>query len=98
MKLEHAKEICETCSEFMSQVINKDELQDYDCLCEKIRQFCANSTEHDDDTIDIDYKKMCFTVHMTKNGDWALCENASYYIMDSGFLDTVDGVIDVELF
>lgn len=98
MKLYYMNEIANTCREFMTQVINLDELVDYDVLMERLNKVFHQCTEHGDDTIDIDYKDMCFTVHLdTVLGQWKLCENASYYILKGGFLDTVDGVIDVEL-
>lgn len=98
MKLDIINDIAKTSSEFMARVIGKDDILNYDTLFERMREWCAHFTEHNDDTIDIDFGNMCFTVHMDANGDWALCENASYYIYKHGFLDCVDGVIDVELF
>lgn len=99
MKLKYINDITETCHEFMAQVINEEEMLEYDTLFERIRNVCSDKTEHDDDTIDIDYKNMCFTVHLDRiSGQWKLCENASYYVYEHGFLDVVDGVIDVELF
>lgn len=97
MKLQYINDITDTCREFMARVINLDECLDYDVLIERADKIC-NSTEHDDDTIDIDYMNMCFTVHLDRVlGQWKLCENASYYVFKNGFLDAVDGVIDVEL-
>ena len=98
MKLDTINDIANTSSEFMRKVIKQGESLGYDTLYTRMRAHCGNYTEHNDDTIDIDFGNMCFTVHLTANGDWALCENASYYIYTNGFLDTVDGVIDVELF
>jgi hypothetical protein len=97
MKLEYINEIADTCCEFMEQVIRIGDALPEETLMARIQDICNNYTEHCDDTIDIDYKNMCFTVHKDNNGDWQLCENASYYIFKNGFLDTVDGVIDVEL-
>lgn len=97
MKLEHIYDIAETCSDFMKHVINQDASLDYDVLMKKIDMECDAYTEHEDDTIDIDYKNMCFTVCLNVVlGQWQLCENASYYIFKDGFLD--GGVIEVELF
>lgn len=99
MKLKHIEEIASTAKSFMRKVINKNESVEYDTLVERIREYCANYTEHGDDTIDIDYRYMCFTVHMNQeSGKWQLCENASYYIYQNGFLDYDEGIIDVELF
>lgn len=97
MKLQYMKEIANTCCEFMEQVITFGESRATNVLMARIEDVCNNYTTHDDDTIDIDYKDMCFTVHKNENGLWELCENASYYIFKNGFLDVVDGVIDVEL-
>lgn len=99
MKLDYINDIANTCCEFMTQVINQDVSLDYDVLIKKIDMVCNECTEHGDDTIDIDYKNMCFTVHLNRVlGQWQLCENASYYIYKNGFLDEDDGIIDVELF
>lgn len=99
MKLRHIEDIAETCTEFMNKIINQDECLDYETLMERLSKVIHNCTEHNDDTIDIDFGNMCFTVHLdTVLGQWRLCENASYYIYNFGFLDVVDGVIDVELF
>ena len=97
MKLSHINEIADTCCEFMEQIISFGDVLPEDVLMSKLQSTCNDYTEHNDDTIDIDYKNMCFTVHKNKNGDWELCENASFYIYKNGFLDVVDGVIDVEL-
>ena len=99
MKLKHIYDMADTCCEFMHQVINQAESLDYDVLMKRIDMVCNACTEHGDDTIDIDYKNMCFTVHLnTVLGQWELCENASYYIYKNGFLDEDDGIIDIELF
>ena len=99
MKLNYINDIAETCNAFMQQVIDRDELLDYKVLMARLNNVMHDCTEHDDDTIDIDYGKMCFTVHLDRvHGQWKLCENASYYVYEHGFLDVVDGVIDVELF
>lgn len=99
MKIKHIYDMAETSSEFMKHVINKNESLDYDVLMKKIDMVCNACTEHGDDTIDIDYKNMCFTVHLNRVlGQWELCENASYYIYKNGFLDEDDGIIDIELF
>ena len=99
MKVDIMQDIVETTRAFMKYVINEDEALDYDVLMKRLDNVVCETTEHGDDTIDIDYKHMCFTVHLnTVLGQWQLCENASYYIMKHGFLDTVNGVIDVELF
>lgn len=99
MKLKHIEEIADTCCEFTQQVIDKVGCLDYDTLIDRINKVCNGYTEHGDNTIDIDYKDMCFTVYQDDTlGMWHLCENASFYIYKSGFLDCVDGVIDVELF
>ena len=97
MKIKYINEIAAQCCEFEDQVIAYGECMPENMLIAHIENVCNNYTEHNDDTIDIDYKDMCFTVHKNKNGDWELCENASYYIYKNGFLDVVDGVIDVEL-
>ena len=98
MKLSTICDIAETCSNFMLRVIDECECLDYDELMKRIDNVCDACTQHSDDTIDIDYKNMCFTVHLDSVlGQWKLCENASYYIFKHGFLDSVDGVVDVEL-
>lgn len=97
MKLTHINRIAHICEEFQNKIISYGEHMPDDKLMAHIQNSCAEITEHEDDTIDIDYDDMCFTVHKNNNGDWELCENASYYIYKNGFLDTVDGVIDVEL-
>lgn len=96
MKLDIMQDIVQTTLAFMIHVIDKNEALDYDVLMKRLNAVCCTATEHGDDTIDIDYKHMCFTVHLnTALGRWQLCENASYYIIKGGFvLDT----IDVELF
>lgn len=97
MKLNHINEIADTCCEFMEQVIAFGESLPENMLMAHIEDICNNYTKQADDTVDIDYKDMCFTVHKNKDGYWELCENASYYIYKNGFLDIVDGVIDIEL-
>ena len=99
MKLNYIYDIADECAEFMNKIINEEELLDYEVLMERLSKVIHNCAEHNDDTIDIDYKDMCFTVYLDEiTGQRKLCENASYYIKKSGFLDTIDGVIDVELF
>ena len=98
MKLNHIYDIATTTSEFMYKVINLDEALDYEVLMERLDNISHQATEHTDDTIDIDYKDMCFTVQLdTVLGQWVLCKNASYYVLKNGFLDAEDGIIDVEL-
>lgn len=96
MKLKYINEIADTCCEFMNQVININEQMPKNMLMAHIQDVCNNYTQQVDDTIDIDYKNMCFTVHKTTQGDWVLCENASYYIYRD-LEDLVEDVIDVEL-
>jgi hypothetical protein len=99
MKLDYINDIAETSNEFMYKVIDSVGCLEYDELMKRIDNVCNACTEHSDDTIDIDFKNMCFTVHKDNVlGMWHLCENASYYIYKNGFLDEVDGIIDVELF
>lgn len=96
MKLEYINDIADACCEFMAQVIDQGESLDYDELVRRIDKYCNSITEHSDDTIDIDYKNMCFTVHKDNVlGMWHLCENASYYIIKGGL---VHDTIDIELF
>ena len=99
MKLKYIEDIADTCNEFYQQVIDSVGRLRYETLIERIQDVCNEYTEHDDDTIDIDYKSMCFTVHKDNVvGMWHLCENASYYVYTNGTLDTVEDTIDVELF
>jgi hypothetical protein len=95
MKLNQINNIAENCRVFMEHVIGLNEPLCYDALMERIRLYCADYTEHNDDTIDIDYMNMCFTVYMNKDGDWELCENASYYIINT--TGCVEDTIDIEL-
>ena len=96
MKLNYINEIADTCCEFMDQVIALGEMLPTNILMAHIDSICNEYTEHNDDTIDIDYKNMCFTVYKNKQGDWELCENASYYVYREPS-DVVEDVIDVEL-
>jgi hypothetical protein len=99
MKLDYINDIADTCYKFMTQVINQDESLDCEELMTRLDNICHEYTYKDEDTIDIDYKKMGFTVHLNRVlGQWQLCENASYY--PDGFLDDdpSESVIDVELF
>lgn len=95
MKLELMQDIAEHCRVFMKHVITLNESLDYNALMERIRLYCDDYQEHCDDTIDIDYRNMCFTVHTNQDGDWELCENASYYIINT--TGCVEDTIDVEL-
>lgn len=96
MRLDYINDIAETTRAFMGCVINEYETLDYDVLMKRLVNVCATVTEHGDDTIDIDYKHMCFTVELdTVLGQWQLCENASYYVIKGGL---VHDTIDVELF
>lgn len=96
MKLDYINDIAETTRAFMIHVIDKGEAIDYEVLMKRLVNVCATATEHGNDTIDIDYKHMCFTVHLnTVLGRWQLCKNASYYIIKGGL---VHDAIDIELF
>lgn len=95
MKLNHIDNIAQQCDEFMDQVIAYGECMPENMLMAHIEDVCNDYTKHGDDTIDIDYKDMCFTVYTNKNGDWELCENASYYITD--ITGCVEETIDIEL-
>lgn len=96
MKLDYINDIADACCEFMCQVIDNGECLEYDELMKRIDNVCNACTEHSDDTIDIDYKNMCFTVHLNRVlGQWELCPNASYYIIRGGL---VNDTIDIELF
>lgn len=98
MKLNHINDIADTTNVFMYKVINLDEALDYEVLMERLNNIFHQATEHTDDTIDIDFRNMCFTVQLdTVLGQWVLCKNASYYVLKNGFLDAEDGIIDVEL-
>lgn len=92
MKISIIQDIAITTSEFMNKVINREELLDYEVLMSRVEKVFYQATEHGDDTIDIDYKRMCFTVHLdTISGQWVLCENATYYVMNNGLVaDTID--------
>lgn len=99
MKLDYIADIANMCCEFMTQVINEDESLDLEVLMTRLDDVCNEYTYKDEDTIDIDYKKMGFTVHLNRVlGQWQLCENASYY--PDGFLDDdpSESIVDVELF
>lgn len=99
MKLDYIADIANMCCEFMNQVINQDESLDFEVLMERLDNVCNEYTYKDGDTIDIDYKKMGFTVHLNRVlGQWQLCENANYY--PDGFLDDdpSESIIDIELF
>ena len=96
MKLSIINDIAETSNEFMYKVIDSVGCLEYDELMKRIDNVCNACTEHSDDTIDIDFKNMCFTVHKDNVlGMWHLCENASYYIIKGGL---VHDTIDIELF
>ena len=96
MKLSIINDIAETCVGFSCKVIDEGESLDYDELVRRIDKYCDSIAEHSDDTIDIDYKDMCFTVHLNKVlGQWELCPNASYYIIRCGL---IKDTIDIELF
>lgn len=96
MRLDYINDIAETTQAFMRYVIGKYKTLDYDVLMKRLVNVCATATEHGDDTIDIDYKHMCFTVYLdTVLGQWRLCENASYYVIKGGL---VHDTIDIELF
>lgn len=96
MKLKYINEIADTCCEFMNQVININEQMPKNMLMTHIQDVCNNYTQQADDTIDIDYKNMCFTVYMRGDGLWELCENATYYIFNNT-RTCVNDAIDVEL-
>lgn len=99
MKLEYINDIADACCEFMALVIDQGESLDCEVLMTRLDNICHEYTCKDEDTIDIDYKKMGFTVHLNRVlGQWQLCKNASYY--PDGFLDDdpSESVIDVELF
>lgn len=95
MRLDYINDIAETTRAFMTHVIDQGEALDYEALMKRLDNVVCTTTEHKDDTIDIDYKHMCFTVRLnTVLGQWQLCENASYYIINGGL---VHDTIDVEL-
>lgn len=99
MKLDYMNDIVDSCCEFMAQVINQDESLDYEVLMTRVYDICNEYIYKDEDTIDIDYKKVGFTVHLNRVlGQWQLCKNASYY--PDGFLDDdpSESIIDIELF
>lgn len=96
MRIHHINEIADQCCEFMNQVIAYGERLPKNILMAHIESVCNNITQQHDDTIDVEYKDMCFTVYMRDDGLWELCENATYYIFNStGTL--VEDEIDVEL-
>ena len=96
MKLSIINDIADTCAGFTCKVIDGVESLDYDELIRRVDKCCDSITEHSDDTIDIDYRNMCFTVHLNRVlGQWELCPNASYYIIRGRL---VNDTIDIELF
>lgn len=99
MKLRYIKDIQKTCDAFMEQVLDLTDAIDKPVLIALCQRYCDGYTEQDDDTIDIDYKNMCFTCQKQIGGDkWFLCENASYYIFKNNLgLTEVEDTIDVEL-
>ena len=99
MKLEYINDIADACCEFMTLVIDQGESLDCEELMTRLDKICHEYTYKDEDTIDIDYKKMGFPVHLNRVlGQWQLCEHASYY--PDGFLDDdpSESIVDVELF
>ena len=96
MKIKYINEITRIVGEFYNKVITFGESMPDNMLRAHIEEYAHIATESED-CIDIDYDDMCFTVYKNENGLWELCENASYYTVKNGFLDTPDGVIDVEL-
>lgn len=95
MKLNHIYDVTEQCKLFTNRVIGLNESLCYTALMERIRMYCDAYTEHRDDTINIDYRDMCFTVHTNENKEWELCENATYYVL--GTNGCVEEAIDIEL-
>lgn len=95
MKIKYINEIAAQCCEFEDQVIAYGECLPENILMAHIADVCNEYTVQCDDTIDIDYKEMCFTVHKNKDGLWELCENATYYIYKTE--EIVEDEIDVEL-
>ena len=93
MKLSIINDIAETCAGFTCKVIDEGESLDYDELVRHVDKYCDSITEHSDDTIDIDYKDMSFTVRLNKVlGQWELCPNACYYVIKGGLLNDTIGI------
>ena len=61
-----------------------------------LQNFADKTTEQCDDTIDVDFEDMCFTLELVSEGMWSLCPVATYYIYnDNGTL--IKDEIEVEL-
>ncbi len=96
MKLSYMTQICTTVKRFEQRIIAHGECLS-DCLMQdRLRVFADKTTEQDDDTIDVDFEDMCFTLERVSDGMWGLCPVATYYIYnDNGTL--IKDEIEVEL-
>ena len=96
MRLKYIDAIHNQCKGFMDDVIDIVEALPKNMLMARLDSCDCEYRESGDDTIDVDYKDMLFTIYKNNSGKWGLCENATYYVYDDTKQEIFDS-IDVEL-
>ena len=101
MRLTTIQDLNKTIIDFYRLIINPDNTITWQQFLDNCNNYANEITMHEDDTCDVDFGSMCFTVYKQPDNTARLCENASYYL-PMRHPDSLDeeeiNVIDVELF